>query len=413
MASSGTGGRLSTRGGWRLTVLLFSLLALIVLLPASAGAAEMGLTTDLTRGVSRARMDQEISMVRDLHARWIRADVPWNALEQDAKGVYTNARYLSDIDYGISRAHAAGLQVVMTLSSVPYWASADPSKSQDASGYHYNASYHPYNLQDYANYAARVAGHFQALGVHVYEVWNEENLPYFWPSGPDAGAYTQLLQAAYPAIHQADPAATVLMGGLFTSDYDFLQAMYNAGAKPYFDGANVHPYSGPVGPLGCFHQHGTTRKPKTAFCGIQEIRNTMVANGDGAKQIWLTELGYSTYTGGDGMGVSLAQQAEYLTEAYSIVQVLPYVKALLWYELRNSQDTNSYNSNQGLLDGSDQPKPAYFAYRSYALATNGGLRARASRHAKRAVHKRSKRHKRKHARKHPRRHARKPAPKHH
>jgi polysaccharide biosynthesis protein PslG len=368
-------------------VLIVGLLLSMVLVPASAGAAEMGLTTDLTRGVSRSQMDRELAWMKDLHARWIRADIPWNALEQDAKGVYTNPRFLSDIGYGVSRAHAAGIQVEMTITSVPYWASADPNKSQDASGYHYDASYRPNNFQDYADFAAWVANHFKGLGVHTYEIWNEPNLAYFWPSGPDAPTYVQMLKAAYPAIHGADPSATVLMGGLFTSDYDFLQAMYDAGAKPYFDGANIHPYSGPVGPNGCFHQHGTTRKPKTAFCGIQEIRNTMVANGDGAKKLWLTELGYSTEQSGDGMGVTFAQQAQYLTAAYKKVQGYAWVKAMFWYELRNSPSANPWGSNQGLRDSSDRPKPAYFAFKAYAIATRGGTRPpRARRRPRRRKH---------------------------
>ena len=244
-------------------------------------------------------------------------------------------------------------------------------------------SYRPVNFQDYADFASWAVNHFKGLGVHVYEVWNEPNLIYSWPSGPDAATYVQMLKAAYPAIHQADPSSTVLMGGLFASDYDFLQAMYDAGAKPYFDAANVHPYSGPVGPTGCFHQHGSTRKPKDAFCGIEEVRNTMVANGDGAKKLWLTEVGYSTYSGGDGMGVTYAQQARYLTAAYKKVQGYPYVKVMLWYQLQDSPASNQWTSNLGLVTAGNQRKPAYTAFRSYAIATHGGTRPLARRHRRR------------------------------
>jgi hypothetical protein len=357
-------------------MLIISVLALLVLVAPSARAAEMGLTSEITWGISRPQIDQQITLLRDLHTTWIRADAAWNALEPTSKGVY-NLSYLSDVDYAVSQARAAGIQVEMVIHGTPYWASADPAKFKDASGYHYNSAYRPVNFQDYADFAGWAANHFKAMGVHVYEVWSEQNLIYSWPSGPDPATYVQMLKAAYPAIHQADPAATVLMGGLFTSDYDFLQAMYDLGAKPYFDAANVHPYSGALGPTGCYRQHGSTRKPKEAFCGIEEIHNTMVANGDGAKQLWLTEWGYSTESSGDGMGVTYAQQAQYLTQAYAKAQSYPYVKALFWYQLHDSLGTfgtNLWNGQLGLMTAGGDPKWSYFAFREWAVATQGGTR---------------------------------------
>jgi polysaccharide biosynthesis protein PslG len=376
------------------------MLALMALAPTGAGAAEMGLTTNISAGESPPQMDRDIAMLKDLHTRWTRVDLRWNAFERDAKGVHTNASYLAAIQYGVAQARAAGIQVDMALGGVPYWASSDPSKFQDASGDHYDPGYPPANFQDFADFAAWAANQFKSLGVHVYEVWNEPNLPYFWPAGPDAATYTQMLKASYPAIHQADPFATVLMGGLFTSDYDFLQAMYDAGAKPYFDAANVHPYSGPVGPNGCFHNHLGPRKPKTAFCGITEIRKTMVANGDGAKPVWLTELGYSTDGGASGMGVSYAQQAGYLTVAYRIVQGYSWVKAMIWYELQDSSESNSWNSNLGLITAAPTRKPAYAAYKAYAIATNGGLHAPVVRHRRKRRRHPVKRHVKHHVKRH-------------
>jgi hypothetical protein len=357
------------------TLLLVGLVALAVLGPASAKAAEVGLNSEITWGVSRSDINRQVSELRDLHTRWIRGNAAWNALEPDAKG-RINSSYLSNIDYGIRKVRAAGIQVEMLINDTPYWASADPGKFKDGSGYHYDSTYRPANFQDYADFASWTANHFKTMGVHVYEVWSEPNLSYSWPSGPDAATYVQMLRAAYPAIHQADPAATVLMGGLFSSDYDFLQAMYNAGAKPYFDGANVHPYTGPISPAACYRQHGTTRKPKAAFCGIPELRKTMVANGDAGKKLWLTEVGYSTESGGDQLGVSYSQQAQYVTAAFRKVQSWHYVKALFWYQLQDWPGSNPFNSNLGLITAGNQRKPAYAAFKSWAIATRGGARRR-------------------------------------
>jgi hypothetical protein len=208
-------------------------------------------------------------------------------------------------------------------------------------------------------------------GVHAYEVWNEPNIARFWPSGPNAAEFVSFLAAAYPVAKAADPSATVLMGGLSKSDYDFLAQMYAAGGRPYFDAVAVHPYTGSVDPTWCWNQAGTTKLAKDAFCAIEEVRNTMVAAGDSAKSIWLTEFGWSTTTG--AYGVSEAAQADFLTKAFTKLQSYPYVAAAFWYNFRNnwwSQDApTDYEANLGLLRTGFSPKPAYDALRSWTGAS--------------------------------------------
>lgn len=129
------------------------------------------------------------------------------------------------------------------------------------------------------------------MGVRTYEVWNEPNHVRFWPSGPNASEYTALLAAAHAAIKQADGGATVLLGGLSKSDYDFLAEVYAAGGRPYFDAVALHPYTGSADPRWCWTEPGSTRLAKDSFCAIEEARRTMEANGDSSKAIWATEFG--------------------------------------------------------------------------------------------------------------------------
>lgn len=166
---------------------------------------------------------------------------------------------------------------------------------------------------------------YKAMGVHTYEVWNEPNLARFWPSGPNASEYAAMLAAAYPVMKLPDPVATVLMGGLSKNDYNYLQALYSSGGRPYFDAVAVHPYTGKVDPTLCWNQGGTTKFAIDAFCGIEEVRRTMVDNGDSAKKMWLTEFGWSSST--TLYGVSEATQALYLTKAFTKLQSYPYLKA--------------------------------------------------------------------------------------
>jgi len=114
------------------------------------------------------------------------------------------------------------------------------------------------------------------------------------------------------------------------------------------------------------------------FLGFRSVHDVMVANGQGDKPIWMTELGWTTATStcGRGMwagqkaaGVSEAQQAANIREAYHCLAGYPYVQVGLWFTLK---DTNSHGDeldHYGLqrIDGSH--KPAWDAFRS--VATQG------------------------------------------
>jgi hypothetical protein len=62
----------------------------------------------------------------------------------------------------------------------------------------------PTSTEEYAEFAGLVAERY-AGKVSAYEIWNEPNTYVYWAPKPDAAAYTELSQAAYPAIKAADP----------------------------------------------------------------------------------------------------------------------------------------------------------------------------------------------------------------
>ena len=334
---------------------------------AAPAGAEVGTVGDITWGLSRADIDRSVAAMTAAGIRWVRANVGWSAVERDGKGVL-NEGWLAELDYAVTKARAAGMEVLMPISDgVPYWASADPARYSDASGRHWNVLWRPTNFGDYADFVSFAVRRYKPLGVHTYELWNEPNHPYFWPSGPNPAEYKQLLAAAYPAVKAADPGATVLMGGLSKSDYTYLQGLYAAGGGQYFDAAAVHPYAGSADPTWCWAQAGSTKPAYDAFCAIEEVRRVMEANGDSAKALWLTEMGWSS-AGGD-WGVSEAVQAEYLTKAFTKLQSYPYVKAAFWYNFRNTYWLNDapgdYEANSGLLRTNFSAKPAYDAMKAW------------------------------------------------
>ncbi len=97
---------------------------------------------------------------------------------------------------------------------------------------------------EFASFGTQAVHTFKPSGVNTYEVLNEVNT--YTPT-ITASDYVQILKAVYPAIKAADSSASVLMSGLDSSSKPdvYLQAMYDAGAKGYFDAVNAHPYSYP------------------------------------------------------------------------------------------------------------------------------------------------------------------------
>lgn len=350
------------------------LVALAVLAPGAqrAEAAEAGVVPDITWGVSRSEVDRTVADMREAGVAWIRANVSWKSLEPNAKGEFSDG-YLREIDYAIDQAQAAGIKVIMPLSdSVPYWASADPDKRLTSQGPVWNPRYRPTSMADYADALSYLVSHFAPRGVHVYEVWNEPNHPYFWPSGPNAAEYVSMLRPAYQAATAADPSSTVLLGGLERNDKAFLQKVYDAGGGPYFDAVADHLYPD-AGPRDCWN--GSDGEPsRDALCGIEGIRRVMVANGDAEKDVWVTEFGWSTCQNADpdcwGKGVSEARQAEYLKGGFNELDSYPWVKAALWYDMRNTyfrnEDPGDWNGNLGLLRIDHTRKPAFWAFRAWA-----------------------------------------------
>ncbi len=66
---------------------------------------------------------------------------------------------------------------------------------------------------------------------------------------------------------------------LICTDNPSFDGMYDHGAGPWIDGISIHPYDW----AGTIHWRAVT-----------DTRNVMVANGDAAKGIWITEYGWNS-----------------------------------------------------------------------------------------------------------------------
>ncbi len=296
----------------------------------------------------------QIGDIRTLGVQWVRVFLTWPDLEPQ-RGVFA-ANWLAKYER-LFAALPAGTKVIIDVVEAPKWetGSSNPHAA-------------PANPADYAAFLGTLAGRW-AGRVSAYEIWNEEDSASWWAGGPDPVAYTQLLQDTYPVVKVADPNATVVLGGLTGNDYPFLEGVYRAGGKGYFDAVGVHTDTAcnVLSPYDFLRGQGNRMIPDS-FLAYREVHATMLANGDD-KPIWMTETSWRTtravcpegvFAGHKPEGVSPRAQALYLRQAYHCLARDPYVQVALWFPL---QDEGRLLS--GLIRANGAHKPSFAAMLSY------------------------------------------------
>jgi hypothetical protein len=310
---------------------------------------------------------QMLDRAAELGVSVVRVDVPWDWLEWTAPGVEGwNDEENRRLDAFVDAAQQRSLQVLAVVQDTPCWASSDPGKVCTPTEMRYNWREPPTNPSDFADFLTRLVGRFRGR-IQYWEIWNEPNLPHFWPR-PDPVAYTRLLQAAYPAIKAADPAATVLAGALSPIDWGddgyptlaFVDAMYAVGAKDSFDALSFHPYSSgpPLAP-------DSSVAPIHRFLrSVPALHERMLAAGD-PRPIWITEAGWATAPpdgtcAGSPWLTGEAEQARYLADELHTARAWGFVGGFIAYELYDRGIRNSCNPEDhfGLFHHDLSPKLA-------------------------------------------------------
>ena len=299
----------------------------------------------------------ELDVYRAAGSRWIRIDVNWEVIQHAGPSSYN----WEPFDRIVRGAGERGLQVLATIIYTPAWARPGTPAG----------TYPPADLGTFASFCAAAVRHYEPMGVHTWEIWNEPNRG-FWKPAPDPVRFTQLLGVAYETIKRADPQSFVVSGGLSPygslgeahpdgmNPLTFLQKMYDAGARDHFDALGWHPYEWGVGLK--FH-------PSSAWSQLIDtptnVRSIMAARGDGAKKIWGTEYGAPTFSG----GMSEGAQADLLRSAYDKWTGWSWAGPLFWYSARDAgMNPGDREDHFGLVRRDFSPKPSMSAFQSGARA---------------------------------------------
>ncbi|OQA19684.1 MAG: hypothetical protein BWY63_01682 [Chloroflexi bacterium ADurb.Bin360] len=318
---------------------------------------------------------QQVQLAQSIGAAIIEIDIHWAWVEPHNPGpAGWDFEQLSWLDNFLSEIDGSGRDVVALVTETPCWASTDPNK--DCAARRYDKRFPPRNPRDYADFLTHLVGRYGGR-IRYWLIWGEPNTPVRW-ANPDAGAYTALLKAAYQAIKAADPEAVVISGSLAPRDhepsvFDYLNEMYAAGAKGYFDILAYNAYTDGNSPTW-YHP----AFPAVSFShSVPMIRQIMQAHGD-SNPIWLTEVGWSTvpincedcWVG--TLPNTEAAQAAHMEQAIKIAQSWNYVEAYFAYELVDMihppDSRVSVEYHYGLFRKDLTPKPAARRFREMALA---------------------------------------------
>lgn len=308
---------------------------------------ELGMATplgDLTTE-STAGMEAEFADYAALGVKWLRVDFWWHVAQPNQNETY-NWYWMDRV---VDLAQKYDIEVIGELNAQAgqqWWVDASFASASSREGF--------------AKFAGAAAQHFGDK-VDYWEVYNEPNM---FGISPDN--YTKLLQASYTAIKAVDSGDTVITGGTAATPntgnglygaVDYLQQMYANGAEGYFDAVGYHPYTWPYMP-----------DTSAAWSGVQimedGIRSVMVANGDGNKQVWMTEVGAPT---AGPNSVSQADQAAILEQLVDITEDYSWAGPIMWYSYEDYGGSTSTVENWfGLMSPNSTPKMAYFTFKSLA-----------------------------------------------
>jgi hypothetical protein len=306
-----------------------------------------------------------MSLARQAGAGANRWELRWDAIEQ-SPGQYD----WRAVDAVVAANEAAGLPLLAVLIGTPTWAGS-------AAGAPPRGLAEPPILPDgavgpnnpWAGFVHAVAARYRGR-IAAYEVWNEPNRPDFWSGSPRE--YYRLLSAAMASIRHADPAATVVFGGLDGyREPSFLEAVLDAAAAD----------DAPPGRPGAFDALAwhAYHRPLDVYVGTRDLRERLRARGL-TQPIWVTEANVPAWDDRAVRGelpapyrwsATAEEQATYVLETFAYALAAD-VERLFLYRASDAGEGEAWGLRRA--DGVARPAESAFRFATERLA--GALGAR-------------------------------------
>lgn len=275
----------------------------------------------------------------------IRKDLCWACVE--VKGQISFTRY----DTMMADLAARGLSVLWILDyGHPDHGGATPLTDADRNAF--------------AEYARQAAIKYKSAKVLGYEIWNEPNLPSYWPK-PDAKAYGDLFHVTQAAIRSVNTSAAVVTGGISADDFTYLYKMVGSRQIYAATAVGLHAYR--------------KNEPESYAADLQPLLKVLRTGGMGAG-VWDTEWGYSAYGDidakvyGNGADPRAQRRQGVLTLRKVLTNIALNTPVSVLYNLMDSgTSATDREHNFGLLKADGADKPAIVGLRSLFAAQNNRI----------------------------------------
>ena len=299
------------------------------------------------------------------------SEVPSNQQSEfvDVGGVPTN---FTSFDQLVSLAAQRGLTILPTILNAPSW---------DGQSYTQGTVAIPKTDGPFAAFARALVERYGAHGtfwktygprdpIEEWQIWNEPNIPAFWPPQPYYARYIALLRAAHNAIKSADPSAKVVLAGLANYSWEDLARLYSySGFRKLFDVVAVHPY---------------TKYPAGVITILSDVRSVMDQYGDKTKPMIADEISWPSSLGHTNHNVGYFNATTESGQAKNIGELLPLlvkyrrqlgIAGFDYYDWAGLERDNNLEFDFAglfkLVNGKFEAKPAYAVFKRDALAMEG------------------------------------------
>jgi hypothetical protein len=310
---------------------------------------------------------RDLQLLKAAGMSWAKLTVPWRSIEASCK----NCIDWTDLDRVVGAASAAGVKLMVRVDHQPDWSRIIKVENGP-----------PDDMYDYADFVSVMANRYRAGSakgsIDAIQVWNEPNLSREWGGAlitrDQAAQYMYLLKETYTMVKAVDPTKIIVSAGLSPTgtndgtaqpDDVYLGWMYEFDLAQYADVIGVHAPGYGSAPEAELNSNPAFPHPSFYFRRVDQLREIMALNGDGAKPFWVLEFGWTTdqvnpqYS---WYAVTPEQQADYIVKAYQYARAnwAPQVGPMFVWNVADPNWTPEYEQYWWAITGPDgTPRPAY------------------------------------------------------
>ena len=323
----------------------------------------LGVNSFLDREVEDWKKERTFQMMQEAGIGWLKQYFPWEEIEA-RKGQYDWAKFDTIVDM----AGRHGIKVIARLDRPPEWArrAGDPPEGP------------PARFEDYGDVVFALTRRYAGKVDHI-QAWNEPNIYPEWGNrAVNPAEYVELLKVAYRRAKEGNPNVKVLSaplaintepGGENMNELDFLDQMYKAGARPYFDIASANAYGLEYPP------EDPPDPQKLNFRRVELLRQVMERHGDAGKAVWFNEFGWNASPPDMApekliwRRVTPEEQARYTIDAYRYAtEHYPWAGVICMWYFRQVGDIPRERSDYffRIVNVDFSPTPLYLALKDEA-----------------------------------------------